>query len=103
MGDMPKGLPGESSEDIVAIAMAMITCPDCNQEGRVVSNHLGKNVYCGPCKKRWPITSVARGERMTPTSPRPLSKETLVEPDWSKAFEDLGGDPTNDQVGPKRK
>ena len=63
-------------------------CPDCGKEGRVVSNRLGVNVHCGPCKRQWPITNAPlRGE--TPAAiPRGISKTTRVEPDWGMAFED---------------
>lgn len=63
-------------------------CPSCGKEGRVVSNYLGTNVFCGPCKRHWPIASSAKNETVIPNLPRGLRKETRVEPDWDMAFDE---------------
>lgn len=34
---------------------------------------------------------------------RGLRKETFVEPDWNKALDNVEGDLTHEQVGPKRR
>jgi hypothetical protein len=104
MGDAPKGLPGEADHavELQAAREAMITCPDCGQKGRTVTNSGGVNVFCNQCKKHWPISSTPRARELPVALPRGLSKQTLVEPDWSLAEGEVG-DVTNEQVGPKRR
>jgi hypothetical protein len=62
-------------------------CPQCKKEARVVSNRSGVQAYCGPCKIDWPISSAARGAEVPLSAPRGLRKETIVEPDWDKAYD----------------
>jgi len=64
-------------------------CPKCGREGRVVSNRLGVNVHCGPCKIHWPITNSPLRPETPSAVPRGFSKHTLVEPDWNMAFDEL--------------
>lgn len=63
-------------------------CSKCGQEGRVVSNELGVNVFCNHCKTHWPVSMAKVQEGAVALMPRGLSKQTLVEPDTSIAFED---------------
>ena len=102
MGNAPKGLPQATEEDTTAARETMITCPDCGEKGRTVSNSLGVNVYCNKCKTHWPISAMPRARVVPPTMPRGLTKQTVVEPDWSLAEAEIG-DVTNEQVGPKRR
>lgn len=110
MGRKPTGLPGLPHKRVAAtpprgrpvigapppvpvpvnndpLAAARI-CPSCGKEGRVVSNHLGTNVFCGPCKRHWPIASGSKQEMIIPNLPRGLRKETRIEPDWDMAFDE---------------
>lgn len=73
-------------------------CKQCGQEGRVVSNSTGVNVYCGPCKIHWPISATPYSSGIPITGPRGLRKETIVEPDWNIADEE----DDHVTVGPKR-
>jgi hypothetical protein len=97
----PKGLPKvERSEGLPpvvdkstpeadfdgAVDKARI-CPGCGREGRVVSNRLGVNVHCGPCKRHWPISNSPLQPDSPLTIPRELGKRTLVEPDWNLAYD----------------
>jgi hypothetical protein len=91
------------SGDEVSAIEKFRACPDCNQETRIVSNFSGVTAYCGPCKKSWPISSMPRASILPVALPRGLSKQTLVEPDWSRAQDNPHGDPLNEQVGPKRR
>lgn len=77
-------------------------CETCGSTPRIVSNHLGVQAHCGPCRTSWGVSSTARNPVVTPTPPRGLHRTVEVEPDWNKAFEPIG-DSTYEQVGPKRK
>ncbi|GAF67775.1 unnamed protein product [marine sediment metagenome] len=81
------GLPPENERS--AFDTARI-CKQCGETGRVVSNYLGTQVYCGPCKIDWPISSTPMAPQGPLASPRGLSKVTLVEPNFDKAFEEIG-------------
>ena len=98
----PTGLPGVQAEDLTAAREARIKCPQCGQKGRTVSNSGGVNVYCNACKIHWPISGMPVAKHVPLTAPRGLSKETIVEPDWSMADAQIG-DVSNEQVGPKRR
>lgn len=64
-------------------------CQACGAESRVVSNRFGRTAYCGPCGTQWPISGpVVPPHAEAAFLPRGLSKSTLVEPDYSIAFED---------------
>ena len=64
-------------------------CDKCGKEGRVVSNRDGVRVYC-TCGYNWGISlSALRPNLPVGQSSRGISKETLVEPDWTLADEDL--------------
>lgn len=64
-------------------------CPDCGQPARIVANSYGVQAYCGPCGKDWPISGPrAATVQDIAAIPRGLSKQTLVEPDFSIAYED---------------
>jgi len=93
--ETPPGLPSvrSASQEEVAgldtnIRNARI-CPGCGREGRAVSNRLGVNVHCGPCKRHWPITNSALRPETSEALPRGFSKQTRVEPNWSIAFDDI--------------
>jgi hypothetical protein len=74
-------------------------CQKCGREGRVVSNHNGIHIFCF-CGFSWPISSTA----LNPSAPlvpvRGFSKVTMVEPDFNKAFEEIGTR-QNESIGPK--
>lgn len=91
----PQALPSVKSEDSgspsgidEAVRNARI-CPSCGKEGRVVSNRLGVNVHCGPCKRHWPISNGPLRPESPACLPRGFSKQTHVEPNWSAAFDDI--------------
>ena len=102
----PSGLPEvdvkTNWDDVAAIDRCRF-CPACHAEARIVSNSSGITAYCGPCHTFWPIASQSSMLATPPSLPRGLSKQTLVEPDWSMALESSTGDPLNEQVGPKRR
>lgn len=63
-------------------------CPQCGREARIVSNHLGIRAYCGPCKSGWPVGP--NRSLIQPLIPeRGFRRETVVEPDWNLATENL--------------
>jgi hypothetical protein len=62
-------------------------CQTCKEPARIVSNSGGVRAYCNKCKTQWPITAVPLTQGTLPVEPRGLRKSTLVEPDWSKAWE----------------
>jgi hypothetical protein len=99
---LPKTDPAFLSEGTLAIDRARI-CRDCGNETRLVSNSEGIEAYCGPCKKHWPVASTPMETVSFPTTARGLSKQTLVEPDWNRAFDSPQGDPLNEQIGPKQR
>jgi hypothetical protein len=68
----------------------MIECPKCGNSLRVVSNYLGVHAHCDNCKDFFPVASTARRVEPTLNLPRGLRRRTLVEPDWGKAFEEIG-------------
>jgi len=109
MSEMPKGLPPidpsiTEARTRSAIDAARI-CPHCKSgKGvRIVSNSYGVHAHCGPCKRHWPISSAPLAPELPPEPPRGLHKETLVEPNWDKAFDEIEEDVTNEQVGPRKK
>lgn len=67
-------------------------CPRCSRPGRVVSNNVGVNVHCGPCKIHWPLANSPLRPEIPAALPRGLSKQTSVEPDWSVAYDRDVGD-----------
>jgi hypothetical protein len=100
----PSGLPPVDqcvqADDRSAIDTARF-CPRCKQEARIVSSRSGIAAYCGPCRKSWTISTKPLVSDIPPTMPRPLQKETWIEPDWNMADAPTHGDVTNEQVGPK--
>lgn len=102
MSDSPKGLPPPVHAKKGGHARAVDNaryCPDCGKEARIASNFAGVNAFCGPCKKRWPISSAALNPLPVPIPARGFHKETYVEPDWNMAVSPTGGD--NEPIGPK--
>jgi hypothetical protein len=67
-------------------------CPGCGRPGRVVSNNNGVNVFCGPCKRHWPISNSPLRPELPGSPQRGLHKVTSVEPDWNIAFDRDVGD-----------
>jgi hypothetical protein len=64
-------------------------CAACGAEARIVSNRLGRTAFCGPCGTSWPISGpVVPPHAEAAYLPRGLSKQTLLEPDYSMAYED---------------
>lgn len=61
-------------------------CPQCGKPGRIVSNYLGVNGHCGPCKIHWPVANSPLRPEIPSSLPRGLHKETYVEPDWTSAI-----------------
>ncbi len=115
MSELPKGLPGlpgglpeadptATVEGKPAIETSR-TCSDCktNKHVRIVSNQNGVRAWCRKCKNNWGISSNPMAPPQTLIPPRGLSKQTLVEPDWNMANEDISGDTTHEQVGPKKR
>jgi hypothetical protein len=98
--DAPKDLPEaqtlpipEESQSIVPDVTRI--CPKCGKEAsRIVSNLLGRQAYCGPCKFDWPIGPPVV-TAMPPILGRGLSKQTVVQPDWNLAVDEI------DPQGPK--
>lgn len=88
--DAPTGLPAVKEKKQEAAASRVTHCPKCNYKLRVVSNYLGVIAHCDPCKDFFPIASTPRRAEPVMNLPRGLHKRTLVEPDWEKAFEDIG-------------
>lgn len=77
-------------------------CDKCGERAsRVASTGSGVTAYCA-CGYWWAITARPLANSLPMAPPRGLSKETLVEPDWDKAYEDMEG-VDNDKVGPKRR
>jgi hypothetical protein len=103
-----RGLPpvdkSLTQENRLAIDIAR-TCPYCKSAKgvRIVSNGYGVNAICGPCKRHWPISAAPLAPQMPESLPRGLHKQTLVEPNWDKAYDELEGDATNEQIGPKKR
>ena len=76
-------------------------CDKCgNKEPRIVSNSLGVSAHC-PCGNKWAFTTRPMAPAIPMAPARGIGKQTLVEPNWDMAFENLGG-PGNDKIGPKR-
>lgn len=71
-------------------------CPTCEGEARIVSNSNGVSGHCVKCKSSWPLSAASLRPSVPVATPRGISKQTLVEPDWNIAFDDIGGgsDPT---------
>jgi len=103
----PKGLPlvdpTETIDETPAVRSEQAKiCDKCGKKAyRVSSGAGGVAAYC-TCGHWWAISSRPVGGTLPVTPPRGLSKQTLVEPDWDKAFENMEGAP-NDAVGPKRR
>ena len=93
------GLPPRAERSAVDNARI---CGRCGEEGRVVSGYLGTQVYCGPCKIDWPISSTPAASAMPLAPPRGLNKVTLVEPNYDTAFEEIG-ECTDEDVRRRRK
>jgi len=87
----PKGLPPVKEESALSAINRVTHCPKCKRELRIVSNYLGVRAYCDTCKEQFPVASRPRRVEPAVSLPRGLHKRTLVEPDWGKAFEDIGG------------
>jgi hypothetical protein len=87
----PEGLPGRKrGEPKKSAARDARICRQCGNPGRTVSNSSGVGVFCDQCKINWTISMVPMRKDI-PTDiygPRPLVKRTLVEPDYSLAFDD---------------
>lgn len=77
----------EEESHLDANVDAARNCPKCKKPGRVVSNRLGVNVHCGPCKIHWPITNAPLRPETPSALPRGFSKRTMVEPDWNIAYD----------------
>ena len=91
----PQGLPAVRDVELKDIShlddnvrRARI-CQGCGRKGRVVSNQLGVNVHCGPCKRHWPITNGPVQPETPMSIPRGFSKQTHVEPNWDSAYDDI--------------
>jgi hypothetical protein len=85
----PKGLPPVKQGP--ATASRRTHCHKCGSALRIVSNYLGVNAHCAKCKEVFPVASTAKRVEPVLSLPRGLRKRTMVEPDWGKAFEDIGG------------
>lgn len=88
-----EGLPPIHVEEENPVALDRLMsenkkCPKCGKAARVVSNRLGVNAHCGPCKTHWPLTNSPLKPESPSSIPRGFSKHTMVEPDWNMAFDD---------------
>jgi hypothetical protein len=107
VSDIPKGLPKgdpteEASEVPIHKSAKARTCKVCGRtDARITSNSSGMGAYCA-CGNSWPLAAKSMSSTLPVTPSRGLSKQTRVEPDWDRAFDDLEGD-AYEQVGPKRK
>lgn len=107
MSKVPKGLPladpTEEADETPALQSERVrTCDKCGKKAfRLSSNRHGVMAYCS-CGYRWAIAAQPLGGSLPLAPPRGLSKQTLIEPDWDKAFVDLEGE-THGKVGPKRR
>lgn len=88
--DEPKGLPPLKEKVPQSAASRVTHCPKCEKELRVVSNYQGVRAHCDSCKDQFPVSSSPRRVEPAMNLPRGLHKRTLVEPDWGKAFEEMG-------------
>lgn len=87
MSKLPPPLPPpvvKGSEESALDASRV--CPKCGGETRIASNHLGVRAHCGKCKNSWAVSG-PRDAAIPQIPERGLSKRTLVEPDWDRAFE----------------
>ena len=93
--DLPEAREVSQDQEGKFISDAGRVCPRCGAEARIVSNLLGRQAYCGPCKFDWPL-----GPPVTvigiPIQGRSVhGKQTVIPTDWDLAFEDI------DPHGPK--
>ncbi len=96
--DTPQGLPPIPEGVAAGRAIDKLRrCPTCSSELRIVSNYLGVNGHCGPCKRHWPIAMTQMSPVVPQTPVRGLHKQTQVEPNWDIAFDEIGDD-TDEQV-----
>lgn len=86
----PKGLPPVKEEGAPSAVRQMTHCSKCGHELRIVSNYLGVRAHCDSCKEHFPVASTPRRVEPALNLPRGLHKRTLAEPDWGKAFEEIG-------------
>jgi hypothetical protein len=97
-----RGLPQVKNSAVNKSIEQVRICDKCHQEGQVISNSSGINVFCNTCKRWWPISSTPLSASIPPQMGRGLSKMTWVEPDWNMADDPSTGDVTNEQIGPKK-
>jgi hypothetical protein len=89
MSTKPSGLPGaKPSRGGPTPWDRARQCDTCGEDGRVLSDGSGIRIFCNTCKKQWPVSSSSLRPLAIPGPGRGLSKETVVEPDWSKAYDD---------------
>lgn len=100
---LPEADPTETQTEDPAIQSAKVrVCNVCGKgNARISSNYSGVAAHC-TCGNSWPLASSSLAPSFPVAPDRGLSKQTLVEPNWDLAFEDLEGE-NNEQVGPKRK
>ena len=100
---LPEFDPTEEYAETPAVRTERVrTCDDCgNKKPRIAATSSGVTAYCS-CGKWWAISSAPIASTLPEVPPRGLSKTTLVEPDWNKAFDDTEGE-NHGEVGPKRR
>lgn len=97
----PKDLPEaqETPQDYEGqlIPDAGRICPKCHSGDNVrfTSSIDGRQAYCGPCKFDWPLGPPVATIAMPIMGRNATGKQTLQQPDWNLAFEDI------DPSGPK--
>lgn len=85
----PAGLPDPVKEVRQDNKGGAKYCPKCGEECRIVSNYLGVNAHCNKCKDFWAVSGpLAPPSRVPISGPRPLYKQTSVEPNWERALEE---------------
>jgi hypothetical protein len=102
----PTGLPpvdgAAFGEQKTALEKSRV-CPDCGKETRIFSNHTGVKATCNTCKKTWSISMMPMNPPVPHSPPRGLHKQTLVQPDWDKAYDEIGESSDEDVRRPKKR
>lgn len=96
--DAPERLPAVKAKrkrpDPVALSRK---CDKCSGESvRVQSNFQERRAWCNNCGHNWAISMATSMVVRPEVFDRGLSKQTLVEPDWNLAYEDLDEWPDED-------
>ena len=95
--EAPKDLPEVKPAAKKSVLDAARICPKCgSNEIRINSSLQDRRAFCG-CGYNWAISMPAVAIMPDRLMERGLRKETLVEPDWETAYEDLDGPNTKEE------